>query len=132
MKGLEGGKASVIWTAYQNPMQTNYANPNAINQGITKSDYPYCKVRYKQNVNPSEICSQLKINQEEVKIIIETLIRHDDSYTDYNGKKFSHKEALGFYLISPKYLAQSSYYTFFHSVAIFTPQPGLFSENAPQ
>lgn len=128
VKGQDDGKASVVWAYYYNPQQTLYSNIFSVNVGTDNPDYTCFAVRCKKNVNPSEIYSVLKINPNEEKILVETMIKRseDNSETDYNGHKFSHKEALGFYLIIPKYLTGYNRLNFFNSVAIFAPKPGLF------
>ena len=114
--------------------ETSTQSPANANAGIYHNDNTGTVVRYKTEVPPSEIYSGLKINPGEVKIIVDScLYRNSDRMTTLEGTFPSHKEAFGFYLLNPKHVDESSKsHYFFHSVIIFTPKPGLFSETNPK
>ena len=88
-------------------------------------------IKYKSNVLPEEIYSQLKINSGDIKILIELFSQWSASYTNNVGnKKNSLKEALELYIATPKQV-RTNPASFFNTVVIFTPKPGLFDPDNP-
>ena len=126
IKGLDNGKASCIWRTWTRL----YENPSKIGYNSYTSDGGGSVVRFLTNTSPSNIYPTLKINSGEVKIIIETLIERQNGTSEY--KNISDQESVGTHFINPTIRSSSSTWSqMLHSVVIFTPKPGLFSETAP-
>lgn len=121
IKGLDDGNASCMWRFYNCALDKTSSTPNEFGASISYINWHISKVRYLANANPSSIYKGLKINPGEVKIIVETLFIMKNPKSD--------KNAFGFYLISPKCTSNSSYKYYFHSIVIFTPNPGLFNDS---
>ncbi len=124
----EDGTASCKWRLFvRGQSRTHYA-------GVYYTDNKGSPVRYKTNVQPSEIYPLLKLEPGQDKIIVVTDLYRKSSYTKPDGISLSNKQAFGFYLLDPKHLDENTgTWYFFHSVVIFTPKPGLFDpEKAPE
>ncbi|MDR0556106.1 MAG: hypothetical protein LBG20_03855 [Holosporaceae bacterium] len=134
IKGNSNGTASVLWcirfhNAYDCP------SPSKI---VLESSPWYSLVKILTNSIPSNIYPDLQIQGTEIKIIVECAFH----YVKGNGYKFtdgrscdnvSPKTAFGFWVLNPPGIKGSDGYgSFFHSVVIFTPKPGLFNETPPQ
>lgn len=136
MNTLKNGAASCSWYARvfldkdycTDPANEHFSTaPNPTNSGSTIQ-----VVKAGQNKNPADIWPTLKIADGEEKIMIETKIeRNPSQYKNMSGQTLSNKQALGFLLLDPKYSKNGQWNQLFHSVVIFTPKPGLFSETAP-
>ena len=128
----DGGEEDHTWSSLNGRKngvwyKLSYANYGEIDRMVTK---------FSKNVAPSQIHPNLVIQKDEVKIIVECSLLYctERSFTD--GRQCSQvpfQKVFGFYVISPKYVARNgNFYSFFNSVVIFTPKPGLFSETPPQ
>lgn len=131
VKGLSGGKASVIWLCYYRPITVSANFDKAL-----KGSSIACVVNDKKSVDPSKIYPTLKINEGEIKILVVNFIycyRSLDRYADGSRIK-SVKELFRLYLLYPPSLPspREEGRSFFHSVAIFTPRLGLFDEEGPK
>ncbi len=110
-------KASVKWLK-------NYTNYD----GTTPSTYgdltisPYSSIKSGTDVTPSNIYPTLKINKGESKILVDINLYSEPSSHD-------HKKVFGLYLVKPRTTFAGA--RLFDSVVIFTPKPGLFSEDPP-
>ena len=129
VKGLPDGKASTIWRWDSRPLLSSPSRDS-----ITYTTDTDCStVRYKTNVDPDQIHKDLIISDGDVKIIVETIyaVTYDNSSTDDDSDIHDTiNRTLGFYLIKPRSLSAVQW-TFFSTVTIFTPRPGLFSETPP-
>ena len=135
IKGNSDSTASVVWA--QRYHMTYESTPESVRQDGSISR---TTVNNSKNVPPSQIYPTLKIEQNEVKIIVECAIHYsrspDYSFTD--GRLCSEvtpKQAFGFFVypIAPPITHKANNDAiYFHSVVIFSPRPGLFSETAPK
>lgn len=134
VKGLAGGKASVMWLRYTFPQKSTkpaqmYCNSNDANNYMKGS-----VINRGTNVEPSSIYPTLKINEGEAKIIVEChLLANADSMSsnDYNPSDnlaICARKAFRLWSVTPKTANKARY---FNSVVIFTPKPGLFTETMP-
>ena len=126
VRGLSNGKASCIWRTWTRL----YESPSKYGYNSYTNDNPHSAVRYLTETVPANIYPTLKINPNEVKIIVETLIERDNSGVQYSG--VSDRVSTGLYLVNPAKIKDGTWSYMFHSVVIFTPKPGLFTETAPQ
>ena len=130
VKGNSDSTASVVWA--QRYHSCDFArDPSTFEQN---GDIRRNTVNNLQNVAPSRIYPSLKIEPNEVKIIVECAIHYStwSAYTLSDGRKNSDrtaKEAFGLYVHPLKAVNEVTY---FNSVVIFSPRPGLFSETAPK
>ena len=136
VKGNENSTASVVWV--QRYFSCNDAiNPETINQD---SRIDRTITSNLQNVEPSRIHPNLKLEKNEIKIILECTIHYSQasSYSFADGRNcstVSPSKAFGFFvypLAPPKTQDGKNDAIYFHSVVIFSPRPGLFSETAPK
>jgi hypothetical protein len=127
VRGLNNGQASCFWRAFISPNGSSHKSPLTTFVWIYTTDNKGSPVRMKTSeVNPSEIYPSLKIEPGQEKIIIVSSFYRKSSYLPSN------KQSFGFYLLDPKHLNENdNTWYFFHSVVIFTPKPGLFTETAP-
>jgi hypothetical protein len=129
--GLAEGNASVVWSA---AFLIDNKDPAC---GIQNSQHGESIVKYKQNANPSEIYKDLRINEGEVKILVECSSMYpsksgDRYFSDGRGcSNVSPREAFGFWALTPKSQSPNGW-GYFNTVVIFTPKPGLFSETGSQ
>ena len=130
VKGLADGKASCIWRSYCS-VTSEANNPDTILFGTELVDDSLNETRVKTNVNPDQIHPRLKIDEGQIKIIIEPQITHRGGKLP-SGKNISMKQALGFYLITPTVRKRDNVSSTANHVVIFSPRPGLFSETAPK
>ena len=131
VKGIENGKASCMWRAGVWASGTSVTSPKKLNHDMTRAGVGNSIIKYKSNVLPEEIYSQLKINSGDIKILIELFSQWSASYTNNVGnKKNSLKEALELYIATPKQV-RTNPASFFNTVVIFTPKPGLFDPDNP-
>ncbi len=132
VKGLSEEKASCIWTLYC------WCNTGTTPNDWTISNYTSQSsssiVRFGTEAEPSSIYPTLKINEGEVKIIVEVTpwcTKDQMSTSDYNAsddQSTCARKAFRCRLVTPKVVGSANY---FNSVVIFTPKPGLFTETAP-
>ncbi|MDR1982449.1 MAG: hypothetical protein LBQ08_01460 [Holosporaceae bacterium] len=129
VKGLEDGKASVLWQIMYSS-QNNTTPAENFNTGVLEG-HACSVVKYLQNVDPSSILEGLKINKDEIKILIEyglLYVLSTSGYAFTDGRiclDVSPQKAFGFLILSPKVSAGDVYFT---RVVVFTPKPGLFDE----
>jgi hypothetical protein len=132
VKGLGGGRACVLWrrAIYTVDSCCNPSKITVVDCCLTARTL----VTASTNANASDICPGLKIENGEIKIIVECTIfyNHKDQiykFTDGRWcKDVPPSKAFGFSILTPA--DKNSCY--FNSIVIFTPKPGLFSETAPK
>jgi len=136
VKGLSGGKASFVWGRCF--YQAESLTPSGCTINSNGANSAYTVIKGKTNVEPSAIYPTLKINEGEVKILVEVQLVNDPSRMNPNGpmpdtRTDRSRIAFGCRLIAPKtfFSANTIQGRYFPSVVIFTPKPGLFSETAP-
>jgi len=118
IKGLSGGKATKLW--YVQTCFYRYTSPSSLWGNANKGDDNFWTTVRGQNVVASKIHPSLKINEGEVKIIVESF------FHVHSGDE---KKAFGLHLVTPKQYSLARAY--FPSVAIFSPKPNLFTEDVP-
>jgi hypothetical protein len=121
VKGVGENRAVMKWWT----LNTWGAVPPARGSTYIKSGHTYNTVTILNGdigieYDASYIHKDLKIKNGEVKMIFDVML-----YTDGNPKK---PDFWGFYVFTPKRGRTLGY---FHSIVIFTPNPGLFDENTP-
>ncbi|MCR4623204.1 MAG: pilus assembly protein [Alphaproteobacteria bacterium] len=116
------------WNGQQSPEKIWYA--------CTSEDYAGSKVRYSSTaVAPSQIYSTLEMgagsNTTEEKIVVDICLLTDSTIRP-SGKS-AERQILGLYQAMPPFLTNSDdrFRFYFHSVVIFTPKKGLFSNSCP-
>jgi hypothetical protein len=115
VKGKADGNADVLWRMQYN-FESNSSPQGNANTGLrpasmTASDAA-SSIKYLTNSPAHLICKDLKINEGEIKILVECSIVAGWSV---------------FWILRPPMFASSC----FTRVVIFTPKPGLFDENPP-
>lgn len=136
VKGNSDSTASVVWSRRFH-LADGVFNPSGVSIDTNRLDRS--NVKALTNASPSDIYPTLKINPNEIKIIIECAIHYSRSsgYHFTDGRTTSNVTAsqafgLRFFNLSPTATrAGSNDAIFFNSVAIFTPNPGLFNTTAP-
>ena len=136
VKGLSNSTASVIWAQRYYTADSGY-DPSLVNRD---EDMSRTTVRNLKNVASSDIYPTLTIKENEVKIIIECSLHYPTNGKNYkfsDGRycnKIPQKTAFGFYVYPLPFpqTVDNNKSIFFHSVVIFSPRPGLFSETEPQ
>ncbi len=110
IKGLDNGKAVIKYYFYCTPSTTdgNYSDY----AGCCCHAYSKIRVSNDSEVNPSQIHPSLKINPGEEKILIHTYLLVPDT-------------TRLFWFLKPN---KQNGLACFHSSVIFTPKPGLFTE----
>ncbi|MDR2781306.1 MAG: hypothetical protein LBB21_02500 [Holosporaceae bacterium] len=130
VKGNSNGTASILWGNRFHMAYTSYS-PKEIT--IDTDFYTTLIGRY-SNVAPSLICPDLKIGNGENKIIIECGYHYYNYTTAYkftggqNAKNVPSKSAFGFLTLYPK---ANNLYSYFNTIVIFTPKPGVL-DGVPQ
>ncbi|MDR2781189.1 MAG: hypothetical protein LBB21_01870 [Holosporaceae bacterium] len=129
IKGLGGGKAKILWIIH--PMwykpPNNYDKPT-IRYEVSDITHKTCFSLVQTNLNTSvdvaSIWPTLHIADGEVKMILEVELFVSVSVV-YHANFVKKLCFLTFQLkpICP--------YSYFNTIIVFTPKPGLFSENAP-
>ena len=131
--GNNDGTASCHW--FFHPYTSDKTFPSDIKYEVNTKEHQGTLINLKKNVAPSEIYPSLKVSPGEKKIILESTVLYQDTYTDNNGyKPGSAKKALGYFLLDKqpeKFTTKNNDGWYYHSVVIFTPKDGLFSENPP-
>lgn len=98
---------------------------NIGSMGVFNYQSDHSIVRYNsRDTESSSIYQSLQIENGQLKIIVDLCL---ETVTD----TFPTLKKFGLYLVSPKKQVGNSS-TYFHSVIIFTPKPGLFSETPPE
>ena len=135
VKGLPEGKASVIWSylfyCY------GAINPTGWVHGKGNVNNNYGVVKHKTNVTPKDIYPTLKINEGEVRIIIECPLfcRAEsmslNAYAASDNQDTRAKKAFNCRLVTPKasYKYNDEFAFYFPSIVIFTPKQDLFDDN---
>ncbi len=108
--------------------------PRNIWYTCTSGDHAGSKIRYySSGVDPSVIWPMLKMssgdNTSEEKILIEVCLFTDSSIRP--AGKSTDKQILGLKLLTPSCLINKQWCFYFHSVVIFTPRNGLFTNSCP-
>ena len=137
VKGLSGGKASVLWNRFF--YQASCVTPLGLTDGYAGLNSAYTVVKAGTDVEPSTIYPTLKIKEGEVKIIIEVQFVNDASrmklsdYVPSDDQPTRAKKAFGCRLITPKnfFNLHERQGKYFPSVVIFTPKKGLFTDTRP-
>ena len=117
------GKASCIWRLW-----LRFDSLDWFGYDVRTDDTVESTVNFLTDVSPEKIYPTLKMNGKP-KIIVETLMERSDTHPYFTNS--SDKAAFSLYLANIKSLG-NSWSHMFHSVVIFTPKDGLFSETAPQ
>lgn len=129
--GEANNKASVKWMTFVYIL--GGGNPTVTTSSSQGHDGS--AVKFKTNVNPSEICPELQIKQGEAKIIIDAYLRYCDGKYFADGrpcKNVSKREVFGFLFYTPFYYTHNAdYYNYYNGRVIFTPADGLFSSSPP-
>lgn len=138
--GNSDGTASVKWGYKLSSFNWGFV-VNKPSQVIAENRENYntrSQIKMKINASPQEIHSKLKIKPNETKIIVEACIAYSIAYKMDNGTSCSNMPAskiFKFHLISPKYTGFNTQAkndkSYFNSVVVLTPKPGLFNENPP-
>ena len=136
VKGNDNGTASVIWgRRFHTADQA--VNPSTISIDTSLSR---CNVKNLQNAAPSEIYPSLTMKPGDKKIIIECAIHYSQYYSYYftDGRPtadVSPAKAFGLYLLPltlrPTRTGDNDA-LYFHQTVIFSPNPYLFTDTAPQ
>ncbi|MDR1334501.1 MAG: hypothetical protein LBJ71_04765 [Holosporaceae bacterium] len=126
VRGLGGGKASVLW---QRAVYTvDYSDSPSIIVVVNGHWSGRILVAASASADMSAIYPDLKIQNGEIKIIVECTIMGGYNFTDGRlGDDVSPREAFGLLILTPK----NRRGCYFNTVAIFTPNPGLFDKTAP-
>lgn len=115
VKGVTDSTAQVMW---RTDKLYPHKDPDDGALSIVNFQSLQSTVKYHVNaVDPKSIHKDLQIKKDEVKIIVESILVEEAS------KKF------GFYIFKPKSRTNNNCY--YHTVVIFTPTPGIFSETPP-
>jgi hypothetical protein len=132
VKGVGGGKASVLWAMMYSAQ--NSLSIDANNNTGLRDNHANSAIRCLKDVHPSQIYNGLEIKEKEMKILVECNIIYISDAANFftDGRccgNVSFREAMGFFILNPnaatKWKANS---THFSRVMIFTPKPGLFDE----
>lgn len=132
VKSDNSGKASTLWYFGASP-DINIGDPASSTSMRPKGDIGRLAVKLGQNQPPENIYSGLKMTPNEVKILVDSNIFLDCSNM-VSGTRFSDgtaptlKNSCGLRLINPPHLQKGNSIHLFHSVAIFTPRRGIFSD----
>jgi hypothetical protein len=84
----------------------------------------------KKNYNTDRIYPGLTVKNEEIKIIADAYIYIDTGFKKPDGN-FVDPRVRGFFIVNPEYTGTEIKRGYFHTIVIFTPKPGLFSETVP-
>jgi hypothetical protein len=129
IKGLADGKADVIWCTQFHPSYTT--TPSALYVYVNNTQHSASTVKLVKNVQPSAIYPGLTIKPNEIKMILECYSYFTGACYFPDGRNnVSAREAFGFLILNPKGHGSGGY-SYFNSVVIFTPKPGLFNETPP-
>lgn len=123
VKGIGDGKASCVWSTLLRQ------NTNGKDWDTYTSDRGGRKVKFLTNVYSEKIYPTLKIDKNKTKIIVETMIERNRDSKGFG--LISDKAAMGLHIVSPSTVLDGSWSHMFHSVVIFTPKQGLFTETTP-
>ena len=126
VKGLDDGKATILWCmhpAYYKP-PNNFATPY-VRTGNDNNMKRFSLVKPALNTPtaPENIAKNLVIKPGEIKLIIDVAF-----YTEYTSIEQA-SQRFGCYIYKPKPVSEK---TFFNTLIIFSPRPGLFSETDPK
>ena len=130
VKEEKDSKASCVFRlSISNAQVTNPSDLISLNRiKVYENDFRISRIRFLTNTLPSNIYPTLKINKGDEKIIVETLLLCNSTWT--NGA--TEKSTVGLHLVNPPMTKNSDWRYMFHSVIIFTPKDGLFDDEGPQ
>lgn len=133
VKGTAHNKCKVIWRL---DGHSTAKSPDNSPPTLFDGDSDWSIVNSSNGeLSSSSVYKSLTIEKDEVKILLELHFNALPSYIASNGKPWGNvslSQRFGLFLISPKSCSKSSsIYSYFNTVTIFTPKPGLFSETAP-
>jgi hypothetical protein len=140
VKGRGGGKADVLWQVMCSLQRGT--SPDSIEHFGSRTAHTNSIIGYYTNVPASSIYNDLTINDGEIKILLEVSLIYFYGKTDYgfsdgrSCRNVTPREAFGFWMLSPRHKTAydktlDSGATYFNTVVIFTPKPGLFDETLP-
>jgi len=127
VRGEEEGKASCVFRLAVSNTGVTKPTDFISKVNVYKDNHSGSKIRFLTNTLPSNIYPTLKINKGEKKIIVETLMMRNTTWT--NGA--ADKSTVGLHLVNPPMTKYGEFRYMFRSVVIFTPKPGLFDEDGP-
>jgi hypothetical protein len=136
VKGRGDGKADVLWQIMYS-LQGD-SSPWSLGHFGQRPNHNNSVIGYGNDILASSIYKDLKINAGEIKILVEFALIYFYGHSGYgftDGRScatVTPREAFGFLLLSPEpkttFLSGATY---FNTVVIFTPRPGLFDETPP-
>jgi len=138
VKGEEGGKASCRWV--KRFLGENMDTPKDWNHAANAGSDALTTVHTNVNVEPSYIHPKLKIEKDEVKVIVEvnlfnaSHVMNPNDYVESDKQETLAKKAFKCLLAIPKPLMKNANDTggwYFDTVVVFTPKPGLFDPDNP-
>jgi hypothetical protein len=124
-KGLGGGKAKLCWMVNANcALGINPANIDIVTD---MRSYSPIKTVVGSTYNCKDIYDGFDVGENMIKLIV--LSRFCvNNVSPSDGKKLSLSERLGLRIVR---VGGELFGTYLHTVVVFTPKPGLFSEIAP-
>ena len=134
VKGTDHNKCKVIWSM---DGHSTTESPDDIKLGSFSGTSSWSLVNSPNGeLNSPDVYKSLEIEKGEVKILLEFHINALPSYKFWDGTSLFSiplPKRFGLFLISPKSCRNSrNIYSYFNSVVIFNPKPGLFSETPPR
>ena len=131
VKSDSSGKASMLWQLGVSPAE-NIGDPISCSYYRLTYNIGRLAVKFGKNQAPENIYSGLKMDPNEVKILVDC-----NMFLECNsgGAKFSDgtvptlKNSCGLRLINPPYTQKGAATHLFHSVSIFTPRRGIFDDS---
>jgi hypothetical protein len=130
VRGNNNGTADVLWCIR---FHNAYNCPSPLNMVLESVPWGTV-ITNKINAVPSDIYPELKIQNGEIKIIVECAFHYVTSSIykyKFTANKWCKdvppKTAFGFYMLD-----LPTFGWFFNNVEIFTPKPGLFDETPPK
>ncbi|MBQ3565080.1 MAG: hypothetical protein IJA14_02945 [Alphaproteobacteria bacterium] len=140
VRGNSDGTASVIWSLQINLFNNNEVRntPSLVRAQAREASNGRSRIPIVQNVSPKTIYSKLNIGKNDIRMILEACLDYSTAggYNLSNGSPNStipYDKVYGFHLLKPKYGGRvSGEFTCFNSIVVFSPNPNLFTETAPQ
>ena len=136
VQGITDSTAKVLWAKRFHMAGKTYT-PNKV---VVDDNYNRSNIKISSNVSPSEIYPLLRIEKDQIKIIIECAIHYaqGSGYSFADGRLTAnvspaHAFGLRLYKLAPPVTRDGATNDaiYFHSAVIFTPNPELFNETAP-
>ena len=140
LKGIGNNKAQVKWVRSVNWSRLNYDSTISVYANKEWSDLPQLHSAKESNaeIDVSEIRQGLRIEKEEVKMILEISLfvggpgGADFYYPDgTNVYDVFRRKRFGLFLADPPNPADATR-TIFNQVLIFSPRPGIFNDEGPK